>query len=42
LGPAMPVPGSPSELFVRSGGGFILLLFADGKPKTTKGQVFIK
>jgi len=41
LGPAMPVPGSPSELFVRSGGGFILLLFADGKPKNTSGQDFI-
>jgi alpha-beta hydrolase superfamily lysophospholipase len=41
LGPARPVPGRPSELFVRSVGGFILLLFADGKPKKTKGHVFI-
>jgi hypothetical protein len=41
LGPAMPVPGSPSELFARSGGGFILLLFADGKPKNTSGRDFI-
>jgi hypothetical protein len=41
LGPARPVPGRPSELFVRSVGGFILLLFEDGKPKKTKGQVFI-
>jgi hypothetical protein len=40
LGPAMPVPGSPSGQFVRSGGGFILLLSADGKPKKTTGQVF--
>ena len=41
LGPARPVPGRPSELFVRSVGGFILLLFEDGKPKKTKGDVFI-
>jgi len=42
LGPAAPVPGSPSELFVRSGGGFILLLLEDGKPKKTMGHVFVK
>jgi hypothetical protein len=42
LGPAKPVPGRPSEQFVQSVGGFILLLFPDGKPKKTKRRVFIR